>query len=74
MDFQQALIKEYGIEYLGSHKEIINERNCAGNLGQAEVECLRKDTETKKPKSIELQKPKKEYKNEIQFGPGTIKY
>ncbi len=70
------LIKEYEIEYLGSHKEIINERNCAGNLGQTEVECLRKDTETQKPESIELQKtkPQNKNKNGMQFGPGTIKY
>jgi ABC-type transporter Mla subunit MlaD len=33
---------KYGIEALGSHTEVVEDRNCAGDLGQIEVEVLRK--------------------------------
>ncbi len=43
------LREEYGIEYLGGHKEVLNERNCPGDLGLIIVEELRKGLNFKSP-------------------------
>jgi N-acetylmuramoyl-L-alanine amidase len=49
VELTKYLKTEYGIEYFGGHKEVLNERNCPGNVGMEWVERIRRSFKFKTP-------------------------